>query len=96
MAACRCGAEVKWVQSVEGERVVIDVHDSYRGPGRYRVLQYGSTWLVELIGEDGGSGHFDHRLTCAALSDAERARVLASLRGDVDAAGEQGPAGGAR
>lgn len=90
MAACLCGADVRWVLSVEGKRVRIDAHDSYRGPGRYRVLEYGTTWLVEPIGDDDGTGHFDHRLTCSALSDAERARVLASLRGDEDAQQEEG------
>lgn len=72
MTSClRCGAPVH--RAVEaGRSVTLDAHESAAGDARYRVIEYGSPWLVEPIDTAARSGYQDHRLTCPHVSARER------------------------
>lgn len=97
MAACRCGADILWVQARDGGKVAIEARAaSSRGPGRYRIVDHRSSpWLAERLDPRAeGAGYEDHRLNCPAVSAADRSSLIQALSGDDDAAAHGGPPAG--
>jgi hypothetical protein len=65
MADCyRCGAEVEFVEDVEGRRFPVDVYESYAGQGRWVFSDDGRVEPLDPYAD--AAGHTEHRLTCAS------------------------------
>lgn len=65
MTICRCGTEIKWVDTPAG-RVPIEPRITLTtGADRYVVVAYGPQWQAEeLDALSPSSGHPDHRIRC--------------------------------
>ena len=99
MATCACGATIRWATApgeFPGRVFPLDHVATYRGPARWRVLEYRSPWLVERVDALADvAAYADHRLACPLVSAADkRALETALTRGDDDAAAHDGPAAG--
>lgn len=66
MAACVCGAPIRWGETQEGERVPLSAIGSYGGDGRYRVVNFDrEPWLIEPVkAATSVAAYEDHRRTC--------------------------------
>jgi hypothetical protein len=65
MTVCRCGADIRWVDTPAG-RVPIESHLGLTsGPDRYNVVEFGERWRAEPLDPNSrASGHPDHRPRC--------------------------------
>lgn len=62
---CRCGVEVKWVDTPTGRLPIEPNITITLGPDRYRVVAFGDRWKAEpLDPSNASSGHPDHRTRC--------------------------------
>lgn len=96
-SACHCGAPIHWAKAPGFDLPIkLDVHESAAGPARYRVVEFGSPWLVEPIDIAARSGYPDHRLSCPAVGAAERQSILSKApgRGDDVRSVDDGPRAG--
>jgi hypothetical protein len=65
VTTCRCGVDIRWVDTPAG-RVPIEPNITLTtGPDRYVVVAYGERWTAEQLAPDRPvSGHPDHRPLC--------------------------------
>lgn len=66
MAACACGAPIRFGRTADGEVVRLDAVGSYGGAGRYRVVdETSSPLLIEPVTERADvAAYADHDRTC--------------------------------